>query len=299
MHPVLRRIIFWQPSGLLRPVTMVVIVLVVALLVGAHFHLGLEYEFHLFLSLPVVIAAWTFGAAFGVVISTLTIVLWLWADWLLDQHETHTILLVNTGMRYVILLTGLFLISQMRTLYDYFHTMALKDPLTGLPNRRAFEEVGHQSWAMAVRQRTPFTSIFFDLDRFKEVNDTLGHHVGDQLLRVVAEGLRKHIRACDVAGRLGGDEFALLLPDMGPVPAGRYADNLRLALLELMRANDWPVTFSIGVACYVEPPPSFRAMLADADGLMYEAKRTGRDRILQREFGPNEAADDLQNSTAG
>jgi diguanylate cyclase (GGDEF)-like protein len=224
-----------------------------------------------------------------VVISTLTTVLWLWVDWQLTRHETHAILLVNTVMRYAISLAGLWLISKLRTLFDHFHTMAFKDPLTGLPNRRAFEEVGRQSWAMAVRQRAPFTCIFIDLDRFKEVNDTLGHHVGDRLLRVVAEGLRKHVRASDVAGRLGGDEFALLLPDMGPAPAGRYADDLRLALLDLMRANDWPVTFSIGVASYVELPPSFRAMLADADGLMYEVKRTGRDRILQRELGPEVA----------
>jgi diguanylate cyclase (GGDEF)-like protein len=279
-----RRITFWQPSGILRPVTMIAIALLAASFVGIHFHVGLDYEFHLFLSIPVLIAAWTFGTIFGTAISTWTIALWLLADWQLTHHETHVILLVNTVLRYAISLVGVWLISRLRSLFDYFHTMAFKDPLTGLPNRRAFEEFGHQAWAMAVRQRVPFTCIFIDLDRFKEVNDTLGHHVGDRLLRIVAEGLLKHIRACDVVGRLGGDEFALLLPDMGPVPAGRYAGDLRLALLDLMRANDWPVTFSIGVACYVEPPPSFRAMLVDADGLMYEVKKNGRDSIIQNEY---------------
>ncbi|MBF0393489.1 MAG: GGDEF domain-containing protein [Alphaproteobacteria bacterium] len=290
--------IFRRPRGPLRPALMAIIAVVAVLIVGVHFHIGLEYEFHLFMSLPVLVAGWVFGAVFGVVISTWTMAFWLWADWLLDRHETHEILVVNTTMRFAISLAGVWMIAKLRTLLYDFQAMAFKDPLTGLPNRRAFQEVGRQSLAAAARQGTPFTCVFIDLDRFKEVNDSQGHQIGDRLLQVVSKGLRRHIRASDVAGRLGGDEFALLLPDMGPASAWSYADDLRRALLDLMKANHWPVTFSIGLASYVKAPTSFRAMLADADGLMYEVKRTGRDRILQREFAPDEAAGGPPNSPA-
>jgi len=131
--------------------------------------------------------------------------------------------------------------------------------LTRLPNRREFHDRGRQAFAQAQRQKAPFTAVFIDLDRFKEVNDTLGHETGDRLLKVVADVIRDHVRASDVPGRLGGDEFALLLPNMKTDAVQAYVDKLRRNLLEAMHPRQ-------------------------ADELMYEVKRSGRDRILLREY---------------
>jgi diguanylate cyclase (GGDEF)-like protein len=116
------------------------------------------------------------------------------------------------------------------------------------------------------------------------VNDTLGHETGDRLLKVVADVIRDHVRASDVPGRLGGDEFALLLPNMKTDAVQAYVEALRRNLLDAMHVEGWPVTFSIGVASYRASPQDFDALLKQADELMYEVKRSGRDRILLQEY---------------
>ena len=121
--------------------------------------------------------------------------------------------------------------------------------------------------------------MFIDLDHFKRVNDESGHDTGDRLLRRVAEVLQKQLRASDLAGRLGGDEFVLLLPGAGAAAAAEYAEKLRLRLLAAMQESNWPVTFSIGVASYAQPPTELTDMLCEADRLMYEVKNGGRDGI--------------------
>jgi diguanylate cyclase (GGDEF)-like protein len=152
------------------------------------------------------------------------------------------------------------------------------------PDRRQFHERGLQAFAQVQRQGAAFTAVFMDLDRFKEVNDTLGHDTGDALLTAVARMIREQVRASDIPGRLGGDEFALLLPNMNADAASVYVEKLRKRLLEGMAEKSWPVTFSIGVASYKVAPHDFDTLLKQADALMYEAKRGGRDRILQQEF---------------
>ncbi|MBK8121750.1 MAG: GGDEF domain-containing protein [Sulfuritalea sp.] len=126
--------------------------------------------------------------------------------------------------------------------------------------------------------------MFIDLDRFKEVNDTLGHDTGDALLTAVARIVREQVRASDIPGRLGGDEFALLLPNMNAKAASGYVEKLRRRLLAAMRESGWPVTFSIGVASHNVAPQDFDLLIKQADTLMYEVKRGGRDRVLQQEF---------------
>lgn len=151
-----------------------------------------------------------------------------------------------------------------------------------LPNLREFFERGRQALGQAQREASPITAAFIDLDKFKQVNDQLGHATGDALLVCVADELGARLRSSDIAARLGGDEFALLLPGMGVSTAGRYVEELRLRLLEAMSERGWPVTFSIGVASWEQPPVDLNALLGEADKLMYDAKNGGRNRILQR-----------------
>lgn len=246
---------------------------------------GLAYEFHLFFVVPVLVVSWFLGSRFGYAVALLAAVEWFLADRLLaGEADSLLPLLFNTVVRLAILIGSAWLVGSIRNVLVRESRLAREDALTRLPNRREFHDRGRQAFAQAQRQKAPFTAVFIDLDRFKEVNDTLGHETGDRLLKVVADVIRDQVRASDVPGRLGGDEFALLLPNMKTDAVQAYVDKLRRNLLEAMHPERWPVTFSIGVASCRTSPDDFDTLLRQADELMYEVKRSGRDRILLQEY---------------
>ncbi|MGR6914967.1 putative bifunctional diguanylate cyclase/phosphodiesterase [[Actinomadura] parvosata] len=156
---------------------------------------------------------------------------------------------------------------------------ALHDELTGLPNRKMLIVSTEEALAEA-RQDERVGLFLLDLDRFKEVNDTLGHPVGDRLLQLIAHRLTHSVRPGDVVARLGGDEFAVLLPSIRDAHAAReVAARLRAALTEPVRLEG--MTFdldgSVGIALYPDHAPDFELLLQRADVAMYLAKegRTG------------------------
>lgn len=281
----LKVLLLLQPGPLIRSGILVLCMLITLLVGYLHTLTGLSYEFHGFFILPVLLVSWFNGKWFGYGMAMLAAVDWFIADWSLAGDQANALpLIFNTAMRLVIFLFGAWLIAEMRRVLLRESRMAREDALTQLPNRREFHERGQQAFAQAQRQGVPFTAVFIDLDRFKEVNDTLGHDVGDKLLATVASIIREQVRASDIPGRLGGDEFSLLLPNMNAQAASGYVGKLRERLLAAMKENGWPVSFSIGVACHQVTPHDFGTLLKQADALMYEAKRGGRDRILQQEY---------------
>jgi len=281
----LSKALLLQPSGLVRTG---IFVLSMGLAFGIgylHILTGLAYEFHVMFVLPVLIAAWFVGSRAGYALALLSAMEWLITDHILTVEQAELFpLLFNTGMRLAIFLGVAWLLGEMRRVLQRESRLAREDALTQLPNRREFHERGQRAFAQAQRQSAPFTVVSFDIDKFKTVNDQSGHEAGDQLLAKVAQVMRLHVRASDIPGRLGGDEFALLLPNMDALSAIPYVENLRLKLLSAMHEHGWPVTFSIGVASYDVTPHNFYDALAQADALMYEGKKGGRDRILQRTF---------------
>jgi len=281
----LHELVFWQPGSYARAgilTTAVVLILGVSYLDTLT---GLAYDLHVLFILPVLFVAWFVGTRTGYGLALLAGGAWFIADRMLEGERANPLpLLFNTGMRLTIFIFGVWLVGAIRSILERESRLAREDALTQLPNRREFYERGRGAFAQAQRQAAPFTSVFIDLDRFKEVNDELGHEGGDKLLKTVAQVMRAHVRESDIFGRLGGDEFALLLPNMTASAATPYVENLRQKLLSTMREHGWPVTFSIGVACYDVTPHDFDAALAQADALMYEVKDGGRDRILQRTF---------------
>ncbi len=149
------------------------------------------------------------------------------------------------------------------------------DPLTGLANRTVLTERGEQMVADATKAHRVAALLLVDLDHFKQVNDTLGHEAGDQLLREVAHRLTGGVRTSDVVVRLGGDEFALLLPDLATVEdAATIAGNVLVALAEPMSIDglELPIEASIGVACAPADAGTVRDLLRCADMAMYQAK---------------------------
>jgi diguanylate cyclase (GGDEF)-like protein len=152
--------------------------------------------------------------------------------------------------------------------------LSREDPLTGLANRRSWDETLAREFERTRRQGGSLSVILCDLDRLKDVNDRFGHAVGDQMLRAAADLLRERVRASDLAARIGGDEFGVLCPDTDAESASLVAEDLRLRLAGL---NDSPVpglTLSIGVAGLEAEDASPTELMLRADGRLYRAKGT-------------------------
>jgi diguanylate cyclase (GGDEF)-like protein len=133
--------------------------------------------------------------------------------------------------------------------------------------------------ALCRRKRRPVTVAYVDLDNFKDINDSLGHRAGDDLLRKVGQLLRTSLRPSDLTARLGGDEFGVLLPETGPDQARASLERIH-SLLENRFASVGPgVTSSIGAVTFMNAPENVEAMVHQADIRMYAAKHQGRNRV--------------------
>jgi diguanylate cyclase (GGDEF)-like protein len=175
-------------------------------------------------------------------------------------------------------------------------SMVLTDPLTGCLNRRGFDHALAREVARSSRSGSSLALLALDLDHFKEINDTLGHLVGDEVLRAAGVLLNHACRTGDVVARTGGEEFTLLLPDTDAPGAFQFASRL----CELVRGHAFPpaaaagdvirITTSIGVVAGApEPRADFAALFsARADVALYVAKRSGRDRA--RAWSPDVSA---------
>lgn len=157
---------------------------------------------------------------------------------------------------------------------------ALVDPLTGIANRRAFFELGGPLLDRAIAERRPAALLLFDLDRFKQVNDTAGHQAGDQLLQAFTNVAASSMRKGDLLGRLGGEEFGCLLVNTSMAQALQAAEEVRIAF-EAKRFPCPPsiATVSIGLAMAGETARTLEALLLAADRALYRAKAKGRNRV--------------------
>ncbi|WP_020484596.1 sensor domain-containing protein [Methylomonas sp. MK1] len=153
------------------------------------------------------------------------------------------------------------------------------DPLTQLPNRRMFYDRLSQDIKKAHREHKRLALLFIDLDLFKEVNDTLGHDMGDELLQIAAQRILASVRETDTVARLGGDEFTVILSDVGdPGNAERIAGNLLHKMTECFQLGNEIayISTSIGIAFYPDDADNLKSLLKHADQAMYAAKRQGR-----------------------
>lgn len=157
---------------------------------------------------------------------------------------------------------------------------ASTDALTGLPNRRSVDDTIKRMLAQAGRASSPFSLAVLDLDHFKQINDTLGHERGDDVLAAFGALVRSEIRESDLAGRTGGEEFAILLPGTDRQGAVLLAEKVRTALHRLrVKGVDRPITASFGIATFPDDAIDAATLMRIADRALYAAKRQGRDRV--------------------
>jgi diguanylate cyclase (GGDEF)-like protein len=168
-------------------------------------------------------------------------------------------------------------------LFEEVQRMARTDDLTGTLNRRHFFAVAGRELSRAARYGRPLSAAMLDVDRFKRVNDTYGHAVGDEVLREVARRVIESVRSVDLVGRYGGEEFALLLPETeGSTAARNVAERVRRcveAAPVATSAGPVPVTVSVGVACRAPGPDGIETLLDRADQALLRAKQGGRNRV--------------------
>jgi diguanylate cyclase (GGDEF)-like protein len=155
-------------------------------------------------------------------------------------------------------------------------SLARTDALTGLPNRRVFDERLDQELQRSARSRRPFALVILDLDRFKQINDTYGHQGGDEALQVFAETLRRHARHADFVARFAGDEFAMLLIDADRTAAQAILTRLLDAIRRVSLSIPVSLSSSAGVAISF-PVDTRETILERADAALYDAKQAGRD----------------------
>jgi len=212
----------------------------------------------------------------------------------LDQSAATT--LVNNALGLVVVFTGLLTMlgigvpavliwrrtSEILEVEDKLRHLALHDDLTGLPNRVQLREHLARAVARARRLERPMAAMCLDLDRFKDVNDTLGHATGDALLEEVAIRLAENVRDGDLVGRLGGDEFAIIAENLNlPDDAINLATRLRDAISKPYRVNGHEIVSSTSIGISVGPldGTEAEALLKNADLALYRAKYEGRNRF--------------------
>jgi diguanylate cyclase (GGDEF)-like protein len=162
-----------------------------------------------------------------------------------------------------------------------FYELSIKDPLTGLFNRRFFYEILEREIEKSRRKEKVFTIAIGDLDNFKKINDTFGHLEGDRILTEVAQIIKDNIRKYDIAARLGGEEFAILLPETTKEEALAIIDRLRE---EICRRNlcegNKKLSISFGLSSFPEDGQTLDTLLSRADRALYDAKRQGKNRTI-------------------
>jgi diguanylate cyclase (GGDEF)-like protein/PAS domain S-box-containing protein len=180
---------------------------------------------------------------------------------------------------HVCLLVALADIDERKRLQDDMRRKAMHDPLTGLPNRAMFMESLDRAVHQARRRAARFSVIFMDLDHFKQVNDSMGHHAGDLLLKVISERLVAAVRAADLVARLAGDEFVVLVEEHGGPEEVMIVGQKVLAALRQPVTIDWrqvEVSASLGIASFPEDGADVATLVRNADVAMYQAKERGR-----------------------
>ncbi len=185
-------------------------------------------------------------------------------------------------------------------MYKRMEEMATTDGLTGLPNHRTFQNRLTEMLARAERTDKPLSVVLTDIDKFKNVNDTYGHPVGDEVLRRVAKVMAGQVRKVDIVARYGGEEFVMVLEETDAAGAALLCERVRKEIAAQVMNSDqghFRVTISLGIASYPNDGVEKAELVEHADQALYEAKETGRDRTvrhdqIRRRPGPRPDRDD-------
>lgn len=266
---------------LYRKILVILLAFVLTTVIGyIDYITGQEILLTIFYLIPVALCAWFAFEPSSYAMAFINAAAWYYVQILSGATRSIPLLLYwESFILFSFLIIIAVLLVTLKKTLKRESEMARTDYLTGLANRRFFFEAVEAEISRSSRLESPFTIAYIDVDNFKNVNDTLGHHAGDRVLQVVADMLKLHTRKMDVVGRLGGDEFAVLLPTAGSNDVKVIMDKIRQSLSEKMHSAGYPVTFSIGGIVFKQFPGTAENAIKMADALMYEVKKEGKNSV--------------------
>lgn len=238
-------------------------------------------DFSLFYLTPVLFCTWFGGRRLGSFMAGISAISWLFTElWGGTMQESYLLYYYwDCFTRLSFYWVVAQLLASLRERLRAQRSLARTDSVTGAANARHFRELLEREAQRFSRYKNPFTLVYFDLDNFKQVNDTLGHATGDEVLQTIVSISQKHLRSADVVARLGGDEFGVLMPETNTAQAKQAMRRLQQALLAAMESQQWDVTFSMGGISCVEKTTDVLTLIQLADQLMYHVKHTGKNGI--------------------
>lgn len=233
-----------------------------------------------------------FGSRFLSVVFMLGVAIALWriatlsmavdeSDEIFDHNLIQQVYLGMFSLGVLGLSIGFILLANERLRVE-LEFMATRDPMTGMFNRRAFFNRAEIEWSRSMRSHRPLAAITSDIDFFKKVNDTYGHHIGDLVIKDFANRSSSMLRLPDILARFGGEEFVILLPDTGLAEARKVAERIRREIQTHRDKALPPYTVSLGVSVAqgdAGQAADIEALLAEADAALYRAKQGGRNRV--------------------
>ncbi len=238
-------------------------------------------RFGILYTIPVLLVTWTEGLAWGIVFAATTTVFREAIAWVQMPADTPMLWRILNGLAYLAVLgVAMAGLQSLRRSQAQLARLVTQDQLTNVLNARAFVDRLGQELDRNRRYPRPLALLYMDLDNFKVINDTHGHHTGDAVLRLVADAMRSSVRHADVVGRLGGDEFAVLMPETDAALADAAAKRLIAGLRNVFRGTP-NVTASIGVVSCTATDANTDDLIRRADQAMYDAKKAGKDRVVQ------------------
>ena len=238
-------------------------------------------DFSLFYLTPVLFCTWFGGRRLGSFMALLSALSWLMTErWLgTIQSDYLPYYYWDSFTRLSFYWVVAQLLASLRERLKIQKKLARTDSVTGCANARHFRELLNAEIQRFERYHHPFTLVYFDLDNFKHINDTLGHATGDRVLKVIAQTATRQLRASDNVARLGGDEFGVLMPETDAAQAQQVMQRLHQALLGAMEKHNWPITCSMGGISCVQTAPDVTTLIRMADHLMYEVKHDGKNGV--------------------
>jgi diguanylate cyclase (GGDEF)-like protein len=262
-------------------------IVLLAIVAALDFVTGPEISFSVFYLAPVAVAGGLVSRRAGWAVACLSAVVWGLLDLKAGRgYSSAWIPCWNSAVRLGFFLIVSELISKTRSANARLRELSRTDALTGLANANVFRDQANRVLAQMQRDGRPFTIVYIDLDRFKQVNDEFGHAEGDRLLRAIASLIEGGLRKTDLVSRLGGDEFGVLMPDTGVEQA---AESLQRVTAGIARGVEdrWAIGATFGAVTFVEAPDDVDSAVSQADALMYRGKSEGRGRILQAVWPDN------------
>ncbi len=253
--------------------------LMLAVAVADYFS-GERYTVYVLYFPIVALSCWLIGLRTALVMSFFSSILWIVDDIFVPPEPIPYLAKYWQALtRFLVFASFAYVLSRLRATMRREYQLSHFDELTGLSNRASLFENGQRDISRCRRMERPLTAVFVDLDQFKQVNDRFGHAEGDRVLRGVADAIRVSTRDTDLTARIGGDEFVIVSPEMdydaAQIFTGRLQEQLRIA----MRRGGWPVTFSIGAATFIYPPPLLDDVVKVTDDLMYDVKHKQKDAV--------------------